>query len=57
MGHAVRALLAFAAVASALNPVEVQRQDFVDSGTGKRFEIIGVVCSANALLNEMPLYA
>lgn len=35
-------LVGLASFAQALSPVEVQGQELVDSGTGKRFEIIGV---------------
>lgn len=34
--------LAIASLTHALNPIEVLRQDLVDTGTGARFEIIGV---------------
>lgn len=33
---------ALLAVAAAVNPVQVQGQDFIDTATGKRFQVLGV---------------
>lgn len=32
----------FSALVAALNPIEVQEQEFIDSKTGKRFVLLGV---------------
>ena len=52
LATALFALGSFAGWAQAVNPVVVQGQEFVDTVTKNRVQIIGVECVANCLDNE-----